>query len=758
MSAQRTRRRHLSKRRKFARVVLVLLAMFSTLGFGGVAAALVGYNTYLGQLPDAATLAAMEPPLDSPVYAADGTLIAVFHDPNFRHQHVNLVDISRWVKLATVDVEDRHFYEEASWDLPRIAKSAWDDATHAGATQGASTITQQLAKISFLSPEQSVDRKIKQVILGNEIDANFTKDKILEMYLNRIWYGNHSVGIETAAEMFFQVRARDLDLAQASMLVGLPQSPTTYNPFDHDAANTINPLAKQRQSSVLQAMVSNNDITQAQADTAFKEPLAFHLWTESEPHIAPSFVDYLRNYLNTTFGDTYITPGGWQIYTSVDLKQQAVADISVTNGVNAIASKNARDAALVSINPATGAVKAMTGTWNYTDASIGQLNMAIRTVRPGSTIKVFTYTAAIASRKYTMSTPVLDAPITLSDGSTSGYTPLNYDRRFHGTCTVAKCLGNSFNVPAVKVEADVGIPYITNLEIAAGLSSLNDPANKPAPNQYAATLGGLTYGITPLDLADGAATIADMGVHHDPAPVDHIIEAGTGKVIYKYDPVATGIQVVPPDVAFIMNEMLSNDNNRLIEFGPGGDLTLPGRRVAAKTGTTDFFEDNWTVGWTQQAVTAVWVGNPTPSCLKPADRDTMLADMNNRVLYRGQGIDDPFSPSDLAAYGLQPVNNNCGHLEGSSGITGAAPIWHDYMATVLSAFPATWYTKPADVVGTAGNDNSTFYLPGSTGSRTINNCWYYASKPNPASTCDYLGTAPTRDNPAPGAFSTPNPG
>ena len=541
------------------------------------------------------------------------------------------------------------------------------------------------------------------------------------------------------------------------MLAGLPQSPSTYNPFAHDASATVNPLAKQRQQEVLSAMVSVGDISQAQADNAYNEKLTFHLWTDSEPNIAPTFVSYLHGYLDNTFGDAYIKPGGWEIHTTLNLGAQTTADSSVGGGVAAVHDKNAHDGALVSLDPRTGGIKAMTGTWNYADPGVGQLNMAIRDIRPGSTIKLFTYTAAIASRKYTMTSPILDAPVTLADGSTTGYTPLNYDRRFHGVCPLEKCLGNSFNVPAVKTEVDLGIPYITNLEIAAGINSLNDPTNKPGPKQYSATLGGLTYGITPLELADGAATIADMGVQHDPAPITEIVDS-TKTVIYQYNPDKVARRVIPEDVAFIMSEITSNDNNRLVEFGPKGDLTLPNRRVSAKTGTTDFFEDNWTVGWTPQLVTTVWVGNPTPSCLRPQDRNTMAADMTHHILYGGQTIDDPFSPGDLAAYGLQPINDHCGHLEGSTGITGAAPIWNQFMKTALAGAPAVWYPKPADVIGPSNNDDGSFYLPGQSTNGQGQNCYYYAPQPNPSSTCDYygpyngqsLGPATPKPSPTPG--------
>lgn len=740
-------RRPHRKRRTAVRAVLILVSLLSSAITAVIGTALFGYGHYLGELPDAATVGAMEPPLDSYVYARDGTLIRVFHISGARHTHVGLNDVSLYARLATIDIEDRHFYSEQSFDLPRLAKAGINNITHHGSTQGASTISEQLAKISFLNDTGSLDYKIKEIVLGNEISNNFTKDQVLEMYLNRVFYGNQSVGIETAAEIYFQTTAKKLDLAQSAMLAGFPQSPSAYDPVANgggndskkrtslnclDLANQKVSRTKVRQCDVLAAMLSNGDITQKQALDAYNEPLTFHGWWESEPNLAPDFTAYLNNWLVSKYGDAFVDPGGWNIYTTLDLGKQAQSDQAVHDGISKVSHRfNATDGAMVSLDPKTGEILAMTGSFDYSDPQVGQLNMATQLMQPGSTIKLFTYSAAIASRKYTMITPILDAPIKLDDGSSGGYTPHNYDRRYHGICPLKICLGNSFNIPAVKTEAAVGIPYITNLEIAMGLTSLAQPGNTPCDRCYAATLGSLTYGISPLELADGAATIADMGIHHPPTPVIKIVNrlVPGNQVIYQHDPVKEGNRALPENAAFIMAEITSNDSNRVAEFGRGSDLTLPDRRVSAKTGTTDFFQSNWTVGWTPDIVTAVWVGNPTPSCLKPSDRQWL----SGHLRY-GDGLNDPLSPGDLSHYGLQPVNNHCGHLEGSTGITGAAPIWHQYMHAVTQGTPATWYTKPSDVIEYGSGDNGDFFIPGATGWGTCIGSCYSTPSPTPAPT------------------------
>ena len=739
---------------------MIAVGVLASIAGGMFAVVFVGYASYRSQLPDAATVAAMEPPLDSHVYDAQGNLIAVFNDNGVRHVHASLDNISLYMRLATIDVEDRHFYSEGSWDLPRLIKAAWDNLRHTN-TSGASTITEQLAKISFFnSPERSIDYKIKEIVLGNELDSNFTKNQILEMYLNRVPYGNHAIGIETAAELYFFKPAKDLDLAESAMLAGLPQSPTTLNPVLDNGAN---PDAKARQRVVLGAMVSNGDVSQAQADAAIAEKLTFHDWSESEPDPYPDVKDYVINWLNDHYGGNYINPGGWDIFTTIDKAKQEVAQAELHDGIAKIrTAHNAKDGAIVNIDPKTGKVLALVGAWDYNDPDVGQTNMALAQRSPGSTIKLFTYSAAIASHLYTMTTPILDAPVHLSPGpGQPTYSPLNYDRRWHGTCVVKTCLGNSLNVPAVKVEAAVGIPYITNLEIAAGLTSLNDPSNRPGPKFYAATLGALPYGISPLELADGAATIADLGVHHDPTPVDHIIDRSSGKTIFTLKPDASARRVVPENVAFIINEITSNDNNRAMDFGRNGDLTIPNLRVSAKTGTAQFFLDNWTVGWTPDLVSTVWVGNPYNSCLRQEDRGTIInAIQRGRVIYPGMSIDDPFSPQDLAHYGLKPLNNSCGHLDNSTGITGAAPIWHKDMARALAGVKADWYTMPKDIVAVGSGDNADFYLPGSQGGGGApgGGCYYWGptASPVPAGLppdCPYVGTSP----PAPGEAPTPVP-
>jgi penicillin-binding protein 1A len=657
------------RKRPLLRTALLFLALFSSIGAGAAAAVDAGYNVYLGQIPDAATVAGMEPPVDTNVYSSNGTLIDVIHPSGSFHLHASLSDISEYLQEATVDVEDRHFWTESSLDLGRIAEAGVGYLRHTDAG-GASTIPEQLAKISFLQDNGSLAYKIKEIILGAELVQDFSKSQILEMYLNRIFYGNQAYGIQTAAELYFHVPASALDLAQSAMLAGLPQAPSAYNPNLYQAA------AKQRQEAVLGAMVAVGSITQAQANAAAAEPLKYYTWQEYLPPTiidganTSSFLDYLTTYyLPSLFsGDEFENPGGYDIYTTLNLTDQALADSTVHSIITSnpgwfVQGAAGGDGALVSLDPQTGAILAMTGSANYSSTVYGQDNLAIMGRQPGSTMKLFTYTDAIASRQYTMTTQISDETMTID-----GWTPKDYEglSAGYGFCEMEYCLGNSLNLPAVRTEYALGVLPIANLAVDAGVSLIAGP-NFPDPAEYSFTLG--TFPVSPLDLADGAATIADLGVHHAPAPVVKVTDAASGAVVWTYNAAANAQRVVPENVAYIMDETLSQAQYRLAAFGSYQRLSLPGRPASAKTGTSGSAYDNvdnWTVGWTPQILTAVWVGDP-------------------------QG--------ESSKYGLSDV---------SSGVTGAAPIWQTYMEGATAGTPVVWYSTPSDVYEAGGS----WYLPG----------------------------------------------
>jgi membrane peptidoglycan carboxypeptidase len=614
----------------------------------------------VGELPAITGLSSSGLPQDMLIYDRHGNLLADVGEQGDHRIVVPLNYISPNVIDATIAIEDHSFYSNNGVDPAAVLRAALADYSHRGIKQGGSTISQQLVKQLFIGPhpDNSLHRKAKEAALALEMNRLYTKSQILEMYLNTIFYGSQTYGIEAAARSYFQTNAHDLNLAQASMLAGLPQAPTQYNPLINLAA------AKARQHDVLAAMVDNHFITQKEADVAFAVTLQIH------PPInhfeAPYFVDYVLKTLRQQYK---ILPGdrrGYRVYTSLDLNLQHLAEQVVREQ---IAQKgnfyNFHDAALVSMDPKTGEILAMVGGDDYNRPG-GWINMADRPRQPGSTFKIYTYTAAIESRRFNMITPILDAPLVFPTwGGTSGfepYIPLNYDLRYHGVLPLKMAMGNSLNIPAVKTELRVGLQNVLSVARRMGVTHLTQPDENYS---LSLTLGG--YEVTPLDMATGVSTLATLGVRHMPAPVLSIKDA-TGRDVFTYDPAKNAYQAISPEVAFIIGSIMSDDRNRCMSFGCHGDLTLPGRHVAAKTGTTQAFRDNWTVGFTPTLATAVWIGNPDNT----------------------------------------PLSHN------STGIVGAAPIWHKFMQQALAGTPDQWYAKPAGVHQIGDN----YFLPGTENVRS----------------------------------------
>jgi membrane peptidoglycan carboxypeptidase len=616
----------------------------------------------VGTLPAVSGLASNKMQQDTLIYDRHGTLLADIGKAGDHRIVVPLNYISPWVVKATVATEDRTFYSNSGIDLGGIVRAAIANYQHHKVKQGGSTISQQLVKQVYIGANAPADiqRKLKEAILAIELNREYSKNQILEMYLNTIFYGSQTYGIEAAARSYFQTNAHDLSLAQASMLAGLPQAPTQYNPV-------VNlPSAKQRQAQVLAAMVGEKFITATQAEAAYAVKL--QIFPPTTKFEAPYFVDYvLKTLANAPYNIKADDRRGYRVYTSLDLNLQHLAEQVVRDQV---AQKggfyNFHDAALVSMDPRTGEVLAMVGGTDYNRPG-GQYNFAYDVPRPpGSSFKIFTYTAAIESRKVNMVSPILDEPLVFPIGGDPAgfgkYIPQNYDRRFHGTLPLKMAMGNSMNIPALKTELVTGIPAVVDMASRMGLTCLGEPCSvtkKPEDYGMSLTLGA--YPVRLADMATAASTLATLGVRHREAPILNIKD-GLGRDVYTYDPAKNEFRAVDANVAFIIASIMSDDRNRCLEFGCHGDLTLPGRTVAAKTGTTNDFKDNWTVGFTPSLATAVWVGNP-----------------DNK-----------------------PLSHN------STGIVGAAPIWHKFMVQALAGKPNEWYPAPTGIHAVGGN----YFLPG----------------------------------------------
>lgn len=627
-----------------------------------------GYVAFADKLPDPNQLAAAQPE-DTMIYGSDGTtLLADLHPPGYQHYYEPLSDVGTLLPEAVISIEDRNFYQEPGVDPQGVVRATMIDWRAHSSVEGASTLTQQLAKLRLVGNKPTIDRKIREALLAFEIERRYTKLQILEMYLNSVFFGDTAWGTRAASEIYFHKQTKDLDLAQAAMLAGIIKGPTLYSPLLNWTS------AKNRQRDVLQAMLRDGKITPGDAAKAFAEDISApsHMFYPTNQIVAPDMVRYVTGQLVTQFGPDATYGGGLHVVTTLNVKLQALAQNAVSSNIAKLAYRNVHQGALVSIDPTTGAIVAMVGSANP-NADGGQYNLAVWPPRnPGSSMKIFTYTAAIASGKYSMTTPIVDGPFSYTEpGWTQPYRPMNYDSKYHGTCQLQVCMGNSLNIPAVKVELGVSVGSVVNMARLMGappyqqhsdssgnpVYTTNDALNTYGPSL---TLGG--YGETPLQMATGASVLATQGILREPYAIDHV--SRDGATLYYHMPDA-GKQVLDPRVAFIMEAIMSNDNNRAMIFGRNSLLTLPGRTVGVKTGTSDSFADAWTVGYTPHLVTAVWGGN---------------ADWRQKM------------------------------TKNSDSYYIAAPMWHQYMQSALDALGIgnEWFPEPAGLVHKGG----AYYLPG----------------------------------------------
>ena len=603
-------------------------------------------------LPSTSNLSTARLPLSTRIYDRTGTvLLAEIHQGSERRHVVPLSQVARSMQQATIAVEDRTFYQHGGLNLLRTGQAGLDDLIHLRFNQGGSTITQQLVKNIYLSGNRTVLRKLDEAILAIEIEHQYSKAQILEAYLNRIYYGNQAYGVEAAAQTYFGKQASQLSLPEAALLAGLPQAPTALDPFSNLSG------ARARQRIVLDAMVKAGEITRARARSASAQQLTLRKPSTADDVRAPGFVHWVAAQLEKTYGPELLKNGGLTVVTSLDWNLQSIAQRQVREKVMALQRQHVTDGALVALDPNTGGVLAMVGSAGP-DVPGGEYNMAIVPRQPGSAFKIFTYSAAIESGSFTMGSWINDSPVQvrLADGST--YTPRNYDGSYHGWQPIPFALGNSLNIPAVKVEMGTGIDRVIDVARRMGVQALTQPSSAYQPSL---TLGG--YEVPLIDMAAGASTLAAQGTYRRPQAILQVV-AHDGSTLYRYT-ADKGKPGLTPQVSFIMADMLSSDRNRSLEFGRNSDLVIPGHHVAAKTGTTNDFRDNLTIGFTPNLAVAVWVGN--------ADHT--------------------------------PMRN-------VSGIVGAAPIFHGFMTQVLSGQPDSWYAVPDGLHAVTMNGYTAYLLPG----------------------------------------------
>lgn len=614
--------------------MILVLAVVLVFLLGLIAATTV-YAYYALTLPPPEELGARALFASTKIYDLHGELLYEVFDANAgRRTMVPIDEIPDDLINATIATEDKTFYSNPGFDPLAILRSLWLNLSQGEIVSGASTITQQLVKSIFLSPEQTFTRKIEEAVLAQEITRRYTKDQILEIYLNEIYYGNMAYGVEAAAETYFGKTARSLTLAEASLLAGLPQSPSIYDPYTNLEA------AKARQRVVLRLMAKEGYISQSEANAAWDEGLSFvPLRVEMK---APHFVVYVIKLLEEKYGTEMVYRGGLQVHTTLDLQMQDIAQEVARERVAALADRHVTNAALVAIVPQTGEIRVMLGSIDFWNEEVdGQVNVALALRQPGSSIKPVTYLAAF-EKGWTPATLIMDVRTEFPNPPGPSYVPQNYDGKEHGPVLVRQALACSYNIPAVKTLQFVGVPQMIDMARRLGITSFTEPERYG----LSLTLGGGEVML--LEHTGAYAVLANGGVRVPPVAISSI-EDSQGRVIEEYQP-AAGEQAISPQYAYLITHILSDNEARSPAFGPDSPLRLS-RPAAAKTGTTDDWRDSWTVGYTPDLVAGVWVGN-----------------------------------SD---------NTPMDHVAGS---TGAGHIWHDFMERALANTPPRDFPIPAGLV------------------------------------------------------------
>ncbi len=635
-----------------ALLTLFSLGLMAVVGVGSVAASV--YAGVTRDLPAVSQLASREPFQTTRIYDRNGVLLHEFYAPNEgRRTLVPLAEISPWLLDATLAAEDANFYDNPGVDPHGVARAIWQNLSHHGIVSGASTITQQLVRNTLIPEDererQTLLRKLEEAVLAYRVNEMYSKDDVLDMYLNEVYYGDQAYGVAAAAQTYFGKTPADLTLAEASLLAGLPQSPSDYNPRLHYEA------ARERQHYVLDQMVRSGFIDQATADNAWAQEPTLAPPPDDEIK-APHWVFYIRDMLEQKYGPRLLYQGGLRVYTTLDLRLQERLEQVARDNADNLRLHGATNTGLVAIDPKTGEILAMVGSLDYHNAAIdGQVNVTTSLRQPGSSIKPVVYLTAFEKAGFTPATVVPDEPKCFPGGQGQPpYCPVNYDHKFHGPVPVRVALGNSLNLPAVETLNTVGVPNAVEMANRLGITSL-DPSK-----QYglSLTLGGVE--VTPLELAGAYATFANQGRRVGPVAVRRIVD-GHDRIIEEERP-TNGEQVVDPRLAYMLTNVLSDPNARLITYGPHSGLELS-RPAAAKTGTTDNYRDTWTMGYTPNLTIGVWVGNTDGHPMRE-----VLSSMSAGKIWH-EAMEAAFQVLDLPVEDFQrpdglvdvPVSNEPGH-------------------------------------------------------------------------------------------------
>ncbi len=620
-------------------IIASLLVLFG-IAFIAVGGILIAVT--LAPVPDISSFASRQVDQSTKIYDRTGQVLLYDYNRDAKRDIVPLTAISPNAIQAAIAIEDSSFYEHGGVRFTSIIRAMIVDALGGALAQGGSTITQQVVKNTLLTNQKSIVRKIHEWMLAIKLEQIYSKDQILEAYLNNIPYGGTLYGIEAASESYFGIPAKDLSIAQSAYLAAMIQAPSYYSPYGTHRAEL-----DARKNLVLDRMHTLGFISDTAYAGAKTEQVTFAPAGGRNAIIAPHFVFYILNQLETMYGPKALT-SGLKVTTTLDADLQVKAE-SILNSyaLKNVKDFNASNDAMTAIDPATGQILAMVGSRDFFDTSIdGQYNAALALRQPGSTMKPFAYSLALENG-YTRDTVIFDTPTQFStackpeditNNTAPCYAPVDFDNTFRGPMTFETALAQSINIPAIKVEYLVGVSNIINLAKSFGLSTLGDAS------QYGLTivLGGGDVRL--LDLTGAYAAFANDGVKNTPTGLLEVDDA-QGNVLVNYAPQPT--RVLPANIARDISAMLSDAPARVPEYALNSPLSFPGYDVAVKTGTTDDTRDAWVVGYTPSIAIGVWAGN----------------------------------------------NDNSPMVKSIAGFI-AAPMWHDVMAYALSKYPKTYFGEP----------------------------------------------------------------
>jgi penicillin-binding protein 1C len=634
----------------FNRFFLVFASLLFIILFVGA------YFFVLKDIPSAAKIAQNNYPQSTKIYDRNGTLLYTIYSTR-NQSFVELSRIPKVIQQATIATEDKEFYNHGAIDVRGIAR-AFYSTVFKKEIQGGSTITQQLVKNSLLTPEQTITRKVKEIILAYVVEALYTKDQILEMYLNQVAYGGTAWGVQSASFVYFNKPVWELNLAEGAFLAGLPEAPSVYSPYISSTNNVT-----RRKEEILRLLREQEYITPEQEKQAKATKLVFSRHVDKIE--APHFVFYVKDLLEKKYGLKQVEQGGLQVITSLDLELQKFAQQTVASEVAELEASNVTNGSTVISNPKTGEILAMVGSKDYFNTEDdGNVNVTLAKRQPGSSIKPINYATGLI-KGYTAATPIIDQRKCFPNPGGKPYCPVNYDGGFHGVTNMRSALANSYNIPAVKMLKMNGLDAMIATSSAMGINSFKEPERYG----LSLTLGGGE--VTMLEMTEAFGVFANMGYRIPLQPILKVTDK-TGKVIEEYEKPSSpvlGIKAIPEGVAFIISHILQDNNARAAAFGLNSLLRIKDYPVSVKTGTTNDYRDNWTIGYTPSYVVSVWVGN------------------NNNTPMRGV----------------------------TSGVSGAAPIWNKLMTHLLEGTVKEPLQKPESVVG-MNVCSTTGGLPGPEGS------------------------------------------